>query len=145
MNYKYSIIIPIYNVETTLKRCIDSVIGQTYQNLEIICVNDGSTDSSLKILEEYKNDNRIKIITQKNKGLAATRNTGIKVATGDYITFIDSDDWYELDYIDTMNKILINNENIEVIRGNYFITDGTNKQKENITKYYKILNNIKKC
>ena len=136
MNYKYSIIIPIYNVESTLKRCVDSVIGQTYKNLEIICINDGSTDKSLKILEEYKNDNRIKIITQKNKGIASARNTGIKIATGDYITFIDSDDWYELDYIDKMNQILVGNENIEVIRGNYFTSDGINKHKENMQEEF---------
>lgn len=133
---KYSIIIPIYNVEKTIRRCLDSVIRQTYQNLEIICVNDGSTDNSLKILQEFKSDSRVKIITQANKGLAGARNTGIKIATGEYITFIDSDDWYELDYIETMNKIILQNSNVEVIRSNYFVDDGKNKIKQNMQECF---------
>lgn len=89
-----SVIIPIYNAELYLRQCLDSVIHQTYQNLEIICVNDGSTDSSALILEQYKaRDRRIKIIHQSNGGMSSARNTGIKAASGKYITFIDSDDY----------------------------------------------------
>lgn len=88
-----SIIIPVYNSAKYLLKCLDSIINQTYQNLEIICVNDGSTDNSTKILQNYaKKDNRIKILTQKNAGLSAARNSGIKAATGKYITFVDADD-----------------------------------------------------
>lgn len=91
-----SVIIPVYNVEPYLEQCLDSVINQTYKNIEIICINDGSTDNSLKILEKYKTkDSRIKIISQKNKGLSEARNAGIKIAKGKYIGFIDPDDFIE--------------------------------------------------
>lgn len=91
-----SVIIPVYNVEKYLRKCLDSVVKQTYTNLEIICVNDGSPDNSAAILEEYaKSDSRIKIINQENKGLSGARNTGIDAATGAYIVFVDSDDWID--------------------------------------------------
>ncbi|MBP5353019.1 MAG: glycosyltransferase [Alphaproteobacteria bacterium] len=96
-NPKISVIMPVYKVEKYLARCLDSIILQTYENLEIICVNDGSPDGSLKILEDYaKRDKRIKIISQENKGLSGARNTGMEAMTGDYFTFIDSDDWLQL-------------------------------------------------
>jgi len=91
---KVSIIIPIYNVEKYLSRCLDSVINQTHKDIEILCVNDGSTDSSEKILGQYqKLDSRIKIINQENGGLSVARNTGLDYVTGDYILFVDSDDY----------------------------------------------------
>lgn len=93
---KISVIVPIYNVEKYLHRCIDSIIAQTYSDIEIILVNDGSPDNSPAICEEYaKTDARIKVIHQKNKGLSGARNTGIKESTGDYIYFIDADDKIE--------------------------------------------------
>lgn len=96
-----SVIIPVYNVEKYLPKCLDSVIGQTYREIEIICVNDGSPDNSAEILENYaEKDSRIKIITQKNQGLSGARNTGIKNATGYYTVFLDSDDWLDLDTIE---------------------------------------------
>ena len=96
-NIKISVIIPVYNVEKYLSRCLDSIILQTYENLEIICVNDGSTDNSAKILADYaQKDKRIRIITQENKGLSGARNSGVAVMSGDYFTFIDSDDWLQL-------------------------------------------------
>ena len=89
-----SIIVPVYNSAKYLPKCLDSIISQTYQNLEIILVNDGSTDNSERIINTYaKKDSRIKTITQKNQGLSGARNTGIKKATGKYLTFIDSDDY----------------------------------------------------
>jgi glycosyltransferase involved in cell wall biosynthesis/predicted HAD superfamily hydrolase len=99
-----SIVIPVYNVEHYLAQCLDSVIGQTYFNLEIICIDDKSTDSSGMILREYeKKDGRIKIIYHEmNRGLSTARNTGIKQAQGEYICFIDSDDWIDADYIERM-------------------------------------------
>ena len=104
---KISVIIPIYNVEKYLKKCLDSVINQTYKNLEIICVNDGSPDNCHKILEEYKTkDNRIIVIEQENKGVAVARNRALEIVTGDYIAFIDPDDWIELDFYETAIKKL---------------------------------------
>lgn len=106
-----SIIIPVYNVEKYLKDCLNSVINQTYKNLEIICVNDGSKDNSLSILEEYaQKDNRIKIINQENQGLSAARNTGLNNITGDYATFLDSDDWISLDYIEKLHSAITRND-----------------------------------
>ena len=95
-NIKISIIVPCYNVEKYLPECLDSLLNQTFKYFEIICVNDGSNDSTLSILEKYsKKDSRIKIISQKNKGLSGARNTGIDAAKGDYIAFLDSDDWVD--------------------------------------------------
>ena len=93
-----SIIVPVYNVEKFLPRCLDSLVNQTYQDIEIICVNDGSTDGSLAILEQYAvKDERINIFSQDNQGVSCTRNMGLQVAKGDWIMFVDSDDWIETD------------------------------------------------
>lgn len=93
---KLSVIVPVYNVETYLNRCIDSIINQTYKNLEIILVDDGSTDKSGKICDKYAAiDSRIKVIHKKNGGLVSARKYGVMNATGDYITDVDSDDWIE--------------------------------------------------
>ena len=100
-----SVIIPVYNVEKYLRRCLDSVINQTFRDLEIICVNDGSTDGSSKILEEYKSkDERIILLNQENKGPGAARNIGLKIAKGEYISFIDSDDWIDLNFFEKLYK-----------------------------------------
>ena len=89
-----SIIIPIYNVEKYLRRCLDSVLNQTFSNWEAICVNDGSPDESYKILDEYAaRDSRFKIMNKENGGLSDARNAGMAVATGDYILYLDSDDF----------------------------------------------------
>lgn len=91
---KISIIVPVYNTEKYLEKCLESLINQTLKDIEIICVNDGSTDKSVEILNNFaKKDKRIKIISQKNKGQSAARNEGIKIAKGKYIGFLDSDDW----------------------------------------------------
>lgn len=100
---KVSVIVPVYNTEKYLRCCMDSVIGQTLRDIEIVCVNDGSTDDSLAILQEYAaKDERIKIINQENKGLSAARNAGLKVATADYISFIDSDDFVHLTFLERL-------------------------------------------
>lgn len=97
-NPEISVIVPVYNVENYLEVCLDSVVNQTFRDIEIICVNDGSTDGSLSILKEYcKHDSRFTIISQENRGLSAARNAGFKVAKGNYIYFLDSDDYIELD------------------------------------------------
>ena len=117
---KFSIIVPIYNVEKYLPKCLDSLINQTYSNIEIICVNDGSTDNSLQILEEYANkDKRIKIINQENQGVSVARNNGIDNATGDYILFVDSDDWLEIYACDILNKKLEKNNSDLIIFNAY--------------------------
>ena len=91
-----SVIIPVYNVEKYLAQCLDSVLNQTYPNLEIICVNDGSKDGSLKILQQYAHkDTRVRIIDKKNAGVSGARNDGLACAQGNYIMFVDSDDWIE--------------------------------------------------
>lgn len=93
-NPKITVIVPVYNSEKYLDKCIKSLICQTYENLEIICINDGSTDNSLEILEKYKlKDERIILLSQENSGVSTARNNGIKAATGDYVSFIDADDW----------------------------------------------------
>lgn len=98
-----SIIIPVYNVEQYLPKCLDSIINQTYKNLEIILIDDGSTDRSGEICDKYKNeDKRIMVIHQLNGGVSGARNTGIEVAKGKYILFIDSDDWIEKDYVSSL-------------------------------------------
>ncbi len=101
---KVSVIIPVYNVEKYLRECLDSVLGQTLRDIEVICVDDGSTDSSLDILREYRAaDNRVSIYTQKNRGAGAARNTGMQYATGEYLFFMDSDDYCSYDiFINTV-------------------------------------------
>ena len=93
---KISVIIPVYNTEKYLKECVDSVLAQTYWDLEILLINDGATDSSPQICEVYaKQDMRIKVIHKQNGGLSDTRNTGIKQCSGDYVLFLDSDDYWD--------------------------------------------------
>lgn len=113
---KVSIIIPVYNVEKYLSECLDSVVNQTFKDIEIICVNDGSTDTSLDILNEYaKKDNRIKIFSQENQGVSEARNKGINESTGEYICFLDSDDWYKKYYVEKQyNQIIKTGADISI-------------------------------
>ena len=94
-----SVIVPIYNVAPYVRECLDSVINQTYKNLQIILVNDGSTDESESIAREYLSDERIELVCTKNGGLSRARNTGLEKAIGEYIYFIDSDDYIDLRFI----------------------------------------------
>lgn len=115
-----SIIIPIYNMEKLLPRCLDSILRQTYTTLEIILVNDGSQDSSADICNEYaQKDSRFKVIHKQNAGVSAARNSALDIASGEYISFVDSDDWLE----DNMYQILIaniNQETTDIIRFNAY-------------------------
>ena len=105
-----SIVIPVYNVEAYLERCLDSVLAQTYQNLEIILVDDGSTDSSTQVVDRYAHkDSRVVVIHQTNGGLSNARNHGINVANGEYLTFIDSDDYVATDYVEYLYQLLAKN------------------------------------
>ena len=100
---KISIIVPVYNAEQYISKCIDSILSQTERCLELILVNDGSKDNSGTICDEYaKRDHRVKVIHQKNAGVSAARNTGIGIATGEYIGFVDSDDWIESDMFERL-------------------------------------------
>ncbi len=106
---KVSIIVPVYNVEKYLEKCLDSLVNQTLKDIEIIIVNDGSTDNCRKIIDKYytKYNNLIKVINQENKGLGAARNTGLKLVTSDYIIFVDSDDYVEPNMVEELyDKIL---------------------------------------
>lgn len=112
---KVSIIIPVYNVEKYLRECLDSVINQTFHDIEIICIDDGSTDSSKQILAEYQSkDNRLKVISQKNGGQSKARNAGLDVATGDYIYFLDSDDYIKSNALEVLYKTAKTN-NLEIL------------------------------
>lgn len=106
---KFSFVVPVYNMEKLLKRCLDSIFNQTYDNYEVIIVNDGSTDNSLDIIKSYKE--KIILIDQKNQGLSMARNNGVKKVTGDYIIFVDSDDCINQDLLKTLNK-KINDEDL---------------------------------
>ena len=130
---KVSIIVPIYNQEKYLKRCLDSLVAQTLSDIEIICVNDGSTDSSVQILDAYqKKDTRIKVINQINSGVSEARNVGLRQATGEYIGFVDPDDFVEPDFYEKLyNSAIENGCDIacaSVIREN-------NKKKKVLIKY----------
>lgn len=110
-----SIIVPIYNVEQYLKECLDSLVNQTLQDIEIICVNDGSPDNSADIVRKYMQaDSRIKLIEQENRGLSGARNAGLKVAKGEYVYFMDSDDWLEHDAMEMCYQVAIR-DNVDVV------------------------------
>lgn len=124
-----SVIIPVYKVEKFLPKCLDSIIGQTYKNLEIILIDDGSTDNSGKICDEYAlKDTRIRVVHQKNQGLPLARNAGLKIAHGEYIAFVDSDDYIELDMYEYLWK-LISKQNADVAMCNACEDEGFYSQK----------------
>lgn len=120
MNNKLiSIIVPIYNVEAYLEKCIDSILQQTYTNIEVILVNDGSLDNCGQICDQYeKIDKRIKVVHKKNGGLSDARNAGLDVATGTYVVFIDSDDYIEKDLIEESYKVIHEN-NLDLVSFDY--------------------------
>lgn len=115
MDEMISIIVPVYNVSHYLEQCIESIIHQTYKNIEIILVDDGSTDGGSKICDDYKEkDNRIKVLHQKNSGLTVTRRNGVNLACGDYIGFVDGDDWIENSMYQTLYDY-IHNEKVDIV------------------------------
>ncbi|MBY3623489.1 glycosyltransferase family 2 protein [Acinetobacter sp. CUI P1] len=119
MSLKYSVIIPVFKVEEYLTQCIDSIINQAYENLEIILVDDGSPDQCPKICDDYaRMDSRIKVIHQKNQGQSAARNTGVKASTGDFLLFLDSDDYLISDIFTSHSKI-ISDTNVDIVFHNY--------------------------
>lgn len=123
---RISVIIPVYNVEKYLKRCIDSILNNIYSNLEIILVNDGSLDNCPNICDEYLlKDKRIKVIHKENGGLSSARNTGLDVATGDFVAFIDSDDWISQDYFSILMNVQ-STEDYDVVICDYISTSQEN-------------------
>ena len=131
---KFSIIVPVYNVEQYLKKCIESLVNQTYQPYEILLVNDGTKDNSQEIIDEYKKKYPllIKSFIKENGGLSDARNYGVSKATGDYIVFVDSDDYIELDLLEVLSKSITNNEDVigyglTIVDNNYKICNKINK------------------
>lgn len=107
MDIEVSVIVPIYNVELYIEKCIKSILNQTFRQFELILINDGSCDNSLEICKKYKNDFRVRIITQPNKGLSEARNTGIRVARGKYLFFIDGDDYVNARLLDELYREIV--------------------------------------
>lgn len=136
MDEKISVIVPIYNVEKYLHRCIESIINQTYRNIEIILVNDGSTDDSKNICEKYLNkDKRIKLINKKNGGLSEARNAGLKKATGEIVSFIDSDDFIETNFYEYMlAEMKKTNSDIAICGTSIDYENGKKREKVNLTE-----------
>lgn len=125
-----SIIIPVFKAEKYLPKCIESIINQTYQNWEIILVNDGSPDNSGEVCNKYaQNDSRIKVIHKENKGVSSARNVGLNIASGDYICFLDSDDWVEIDWCEVLYSKIKSNR--LVVTG-YLIEE---KKRSIVTQY----------
>ncbi|MDR0676777.1 MAG: glycosyltransferase [Elusimicrobiota bacterium] len=132
---KISIIIPVYNTEKYLRQCLNSVINQTLKDIEIICVNDGSTDNSLEILKEYsQKDSRIKVIPKNNTGYGHTMNVGLDNAAGEYIGILEPDDWIEKDMLETL-FLLAEKYNVEVVKCDFF----------NYRSYPQEINKVAKC
>lgn len=131
MNTKLSVIIPVYNTEKYLKRCLESIINQTLKELEIIIINDGSTDNSDIICSEYvKKDKRIKYIITENKGGSSARNIGIQEATSDFITFVDSDDFIDKNMYEKMLEKLITEKTDFIMCGHKVITERNTERKK---------------
>ena len=130
-----SVIVPIYNVEKYIARCLDSLISQTHSNIQIIVVNDGTLDKSREIVEKYKTDDkRIEIYDKGNGGLSDARNYGLKHVRGKYVCFVDSDDWVSNDYIETLYSIFRENVNITCGGFEYFYDNGKTEIKECMRK-----------
>lgn len=116
---KVSVIIPVYNAQNYIGRCVESVLGQTYEELEILLIDDGSKDESLSVCQEYaQKDKRIKVYHNENHGVSYTRNYGLNMATGEYIVFADADDWLEANYVEEMLLCLVKNH-VSVVMCNY--------------------------
>ena len=127
-NFAISIIIPVYNTEKYLRRCIESVLSQSFTDFELILVDDGSKDSSPQICDEYASqDKRVRVIHKVNGGVSAARNDGLDIAKGEYVTFIDSDDWVEREYLQS----LYDKRSLDFVIGNFINEPSGKKRKIN--------------
>lgn len=137
MECKISIVLPVYNTGEYLNKGIESLLKQTLKDIEIICVNDGSTDNSLQILLDYQNkDNRIVVVSQKNCGAGVARNSGLKIAKGKYVIFLDPDDFFELNMLEKLYlRMELTNAEVCIFQGFYY----DNKTKEIITSPVELL------
>lgn len=136
-----SIVIPVYNVEHYIRTCLESVRNQSYQNIEVVCVNDGSPDDSLRILKEYeKNDFRFKVIDIENRGLSGARNVGTNNCNGEYIMYLDSDDWIDTDTIEISVSYMIENQ-VDVVLWNYRKEYGIKSVPVKVFKELRIVKN----
>lgn len=132
---KVSVIVPVFNTEKYLEKCLNSLINQTLQDIEIICVNDGSTDKSADIIKKFANkDSRFKLINQENKKQGAARNTGMKIAKGEYIGFVDSDDWVDLEYYEKLYNAAKKYNADMALATNIRTGHGKDKKRLNITE-----------
>lgn len=138
-----SIIVPVYNVEKYLNRCIESILNQTYKNFELILVNDGSTDKSRQICEKYQaEDNRVIVINQQNKGVSAARNVGLEIAKGEYIAFVDSDDYIERDMYESLINDCKNKNSDITVCGFYQLRPNSKRNELFIKNESFIMNSI---
>ena len=140
-NCKVSIVVPVYNAEKYLKKCVDSLLSQDYKNIEIILVDDGSKDSSPKMCDEYKKkNNRVKVIHKKNSGVSAARNSGIDIVTGDYVTFVDADDYVSKEYISYLvNNAIEEDAEISLTTYPYKVTNNKVSNPENKEENKRVL------
>ena len=122
-----SVVVPCYNGEKYVKRCLDSILKQSYDNFEIIIINDGSTDNSDEIIRKYLSDDRVKYFKQENKGIGKTRNFGISKASGEYVTFLDIDDYFDNQALEKMVKFSLEN-NLDIVVSDYYVQDKDVKQ-----------------
>lgn len=135
-----SVIIPVYGVEKYIAQCLDSIINQTYKNLEVIVVNDGTKDRSAEIAKEYAaKDSRIKVYDFKNGGLSVARNRGLEIATGEYISYLDSDDWLDTKMYETLLETAMKNE-ADMVKCGIIETNGASEEKITFSDV-KIINN----
>lgn len=132
----FSLILPVYNVEPFLKRCLDSIFSQSCETFEVICINDGSTDKSLSILCEYeKSHSNLFVIDQSNQGLGAARNAGVDIAKGHYLWFIDTDDWIEEDALSTLNDVISTSHPDVILFNFYKVVDGVKTKVKNCVNF----------
>lgn len=129
---KVSIIIPVYGVEKYIEKCLVSILYQTYENIEVIVVNDGTKDNSMEIVEKYIEDERLKIVNKENRGQSSARNAGLKEATGEYVLYVDGDDWVEENWVENILKE-IKDEDVGIF--SFTIYDDSKKEKIGNIKY----------
>ncbi len=138
-----SVIVPVYNVKKYLKRCVDSILQQSYQTFELILVDDGSTDGSYELCDEFAaTDSRIKVMHKKNTGVSAARNDGIDLSEGTYLAFIDGDDWVEVDYLKRLVKAIVDNEADEAAVGFKYVYENGNSKLSPICDSMDVLSNM---